>query len=327
MKEYLQKLIAGQDLTEGEAETAVSAIGQGEVPEAQIAAFLMGIQQKGLKVAELQGFRNAMLALSQKVDLSDFDAMDVCGTGGDGKDTFNISTTAAFVVAGAGQPVAKHGNHGLSSSVGSSTVLEQLGVRFSTEEAFLQDKLGTAGICYMHAPLFHTAMRFVGPVRKALGVKTVFNILGPLLNPAQVACQLTGVADEATFEIYRELFGQTSGRYGVLHALDGYDEISLTGDFKLANGQYNKTMQVSDLGLQVCHAADLQGGNTVEEAAQIVIDILSNKGEKAHTEAVVANAGVALSIAKNVDLLTGVEMAWESIKSGKAKMALDKLVE
>jgi anthranilate phosphoribosyltransferase len=327
MKEYLQKLIAGQDLSQQEAQAAMTLIGTGEVTEVQIAAFLMGVEQKGLKVSELLGFRAAMLDLAIKIDLDDFHAMDVCGTGGDGKDTFNISTTAGFIVAGAGQKVAKHGNHGLSSSVGSSTVLEKLGVQFSSDTAYIKNKLEKAGICYMHAPLFHPAMRFVGPVRKAIGVKTVFNILGPLLNPARVKCQLTGVADMKTYGIYTELFAQTDARFGVLHALDGYDEISLTGNFMLATKAFSKEMSVADLGLNTCKADELSGGEGVEESAQILIDILENKGSIAQSEAVIANAGVALSVAKNIPITEGIGIAWESLKSGKARLVLKELVK
>jgi anthranilate phosphoribosyltransferase len=327
MKEYLQKLIAGQDLSQQEAQAAMTLIGTGEVTEVQIAAFLMGVEQKGLKVSELLGFRAAMLDLAIKVDLDDFHTMDVCGTGGDGKDTFNISTTAAFIVAGAGQKVAKHGNHGLSSSVGSSTVLEKLGVKFSTDAGFIKNKLEQAGMCYMHAPLFHPAMRFVGPVRKAIGIKTVFNILGPLLNPARVKCQLTGVADMKAYGLYSELFAQTDARFGVLHALDGYDEISLTGPFMLATKDFSKEMSVADLGLNTCKADELSGGEGVDESAQILIDILENKGSNPQTEAVIANAGVALSVAKNIPITEGIGIAWESLKSGKARLVLKELVK
>jgi anthranilate phosphoribosyltransferase len=287
----------------------------------------MGVQQKGLTVSELVGFRAAMLDLAIKVDLDDFHTMDVCGTGGDGKDTFNISTTAAFIVAGAGQKVAKHGNHGLSSSVGSSTVLEKLGVKFSADAGFIKNKLEQTGMCYMHAPLFHPAMRFVGPVRKAIGIKTVFNILGPLLNPARVKCQLTGVSDMKTYSIYSELFAQTDARFGVLHALDGYDEISLTGPFMLATKDFSKEMSVADLGLNTCKADELSGGEGLDESAQILIDILENKGSRAQTEAVIANAGVALSVAKNIPITEGIGIAWESLKSGKARLVLKELVK
>ncbi len=327
MKEYLQKLIEGQDLTRQEAQAAVFSIGKGKASEVQAAAFLMGIQQKGITIDELIGFRNAMIHLSVQVDLTEFDPIDVCGTGGDGKDTFNISTTAAFVVAGAGQFVAKHGNHGVSSSVGSSTVLHQLGVKFTNDQNDLQNKLEEAGICYMHAPIFHPAMQYIGPVRKELGVKTVFNILGPLLNPANLYHQLIGVSDLATFELYTKFLEKEKLSFGVIHALDGYDEISLTGDFILYDRHKIETWKVADLGFDTCKQEDLNGGNTVEEAAQIVIDILKNKGQKAHTEAVIANAGVALSIAKGVDILIGIDMAWESLKSGKAERTLVKLIK
>lgn len=322
MKPYLQKLLAKESLTAEEAKAALLKIGNGQVNQSQIAAFLMGIQQKGISVDELAGFRSAMLSLTIPLDLTDFDAMDVCGTGGDGKDTFNISTTAAFVVAGAGQPVAKHGNHGVSSAVGSSTVLEYLGVKFTNDADYLRKKMETAGMCYLHAPLFHPAMRFVGPVRKELGIKTFFNILGPLLNPAKVKKQLTGVYSLPVFELYKSLFQRTDACFGILHALDGYDEISLTGDFFLTTHSTSvndgELFSPSALGLEIYPQAALYGGGTVEESAKIITNILSNRGTAAQTSAVVANAGVALSVARDISLEEGVAQAKEAIANGKA---------
>ncbi|MFT6204304.1 MAG: anthranilate phosphoribosyltransferase [Spirosomataceae bacterium] len=330
MKLYLQKLLVKESLTAEEAEAALLKIGNGEVNQSQIAAFLMGIQQKGISVDELIGFRNAMLSLAIHIDLADFDAIDVCGTGGDGKDTFNISTTAAFVVAGAGQPVAKHGNHGVSSAVGSSTVLEYLGVNFTNDADYLKKKMETAGMCYLHAPLFHPAMRFVGPVRKELGIKTFFNILGPLLNPAEVKKQLTGVYSLPVFELYKSLFQRTDARFGILHALDGYDEISLTGDFMLATNKFSadggEVFSPSALGFATVQQTELYGGGTVEESAEIIKNILSNQGTAAQTAAVVANAGVALSVARDISLEEGVAEAKDSISNGKAFEVLKELV-
>lgn len=329
MKNYLQKLLDKASLTTQEAEAALLEIGNGRVNPSQIAAFLMGIQQKGIAVDELLGFRNAMLSLAVHVDLSDFDAIDVCGTGGDGKDTFNISTTAAFVVAGAGQPVAKHGNHGVSSAVGSSTVLEYLGIKFTNDADYLKKKMATAGMCYLHAPLFHPAMRFVGPVRQELGIKTLFNILGPLLNPAKVKKQLTGVYAIPIFELYKSLFGRTDAQFGILYALDGYDEVSLTSDFMLATHNStlkNELFSPSALGFSTVQQADLYGGGTVGESATIIKKILSNEGTLAQTSAVVANAGVALSVARNITLEEGIEQAKVSLSSGKAMGVLSKLI-
>jgi anthranilate phosphoribosyltransferase len=326
MKKLLGNLISSSHLTAEESREAIVLIGSGEVNAAQIAAFLMGIQQKGISVDELKGFREGMLELAIPIDLSAFDPMDVCGTGGDGKDTFNISTTSAFVVAGAGQNVAKHGNHGVSSPVGSSTVLEHLGVKFTNDVDFLRSKIEKAGICYLHAPLFHPAMRFVGPIRKELGIKTFFNILGPLMNPAKVQKQLSGVFDLNTFELYKNLFLSSGTKFGVLHALDGYDEVSLTGDFRFANGQSDNLLSPSNLNFEKIDAHELSGGNTLEESGKIMINILKNQGTKAQTDTVIINAAIALSVARDIKIEEGIDQAKESLESGKAFQSLELLV-
>jgi anthranilate phosphoribosyltransferase len=326
MKKLLESLISATDLNLEESRNAILKIGSGEINPAQIAAFLMGIQQKGIAVEELKGFREGMLELAIGIDLIEFDAMDVCGTGGDGKDTFNISTTAAFVVAGAGQKVAKHGNHGVSSMVGSSTVLEHLGVKFTNDADYLRSKIEKAGICYLHAPLFHPAMRFVGPIRKELGIKTFFNILGPLMNPAKVQKQLSGVFDQKTFELYKNLFLSSGTKFGVLHALDGYDEVSLTGDFRFANGQIDDILSPSNFNLEKINAKELSGGDTLEESGKIMIDILKNQGTKAQTDTVIINAAIALSVARDIKIEEGISQAKESLESGKALKSLELLV-
>ena len=326
MKTYLSKLLSAQTVSSEEAKNAILKIGSGEINPSQIAAFLMGIQQKGITVDELRGFREGMLELAVGIDLSEFDAMDVCGTGGDGKDTFNISTTSAFVVAGAGQNVAKHGNHGVSSPVGSSTVLEHLGVKFTNDADYLRSKIENAGICYLHAPLFHPAMRFVGPIRKELGIKTFFNILGPLMNPAKVQKQLSGVFDINTFELYKDLFLASGTKFGVVHALDGYDEVSLTGDFRLANNHTDKIINPKVIDMELVDAQELHGGNSLEESAKIMVDILKKQGTKAQTTAVLTNAGIALSIARDISIEEGISQAKESLESGKALKSLETLV-
>lgn len=331
MKTYLNQLIQNQSLTKEEAFAALSKIAAGEVNTSQIAAFLMGIQQKGITAAELEGFREAMLEVAVKIDLSEFDAMDVCGTGGDGKDTFNISTTSAFVVAGAGQKVAKHGNHGVSSSVGSSTVLEHLGVKFTNDADYLRKKLETAGICYLHAPLFHPAMRHVGPVRKELGMKTFFNMLGPLLNPTEVTKQISGVYDLCVFELYEQIFRKTGGRFGVIFDLAVYDEISLTGDFMFSShfpsADEGELFSPSAFGLEPIKAEEIHGGGSLEESAQIMKDILSNKGTAAQTNVVLANAAMALGVARNIPVKEALSQARESLQSGKALKALKFLAD
>jgi anthranilate phosphoribosyltransferase len=327
MKQYLQKRISGEILTKAEAQEALSMIGRGEVNNSQITAFLTTYMIKMVTAEELEGFRDAMLGLAVTVNLSEFSPMDVCGTGGDGKDTFNISTTASFVVAGAGQHVAKHGNHGVSSSVGSSTVLEYLGVKFTNDENYLKAKIESAGICFLHAPLFHPAMRFVGPIRKELGMKTFFNMLGPILNPAQVKKQITGVYHEEVLGVYGQLFQKTNANFGVLYGLDGYDEISLTSDFELITKRGKERFSPEQLGLTKCKQEDLHGGNNVEESAKILVSILENKGTKAQTEVVVANAAMALYCADELlSVSDAVFKARESLESGKALTSFKKFV-
>ena len=328
MKQYLQKRISGEILTKIEAQEALSIIAKGKANNSQIASFLTTYMIKPITAEELEGFRDAMLDLALTIDLSEFSPMDVCGTGGDGKDTFNISTTSSFVVAGAGQNVAKHGNHGVSSSVGSSTVLEYLGVKFTNDESYLKTKIESAGICFLHAPLFHPAMRFVGPIRKELGMKTFFNMLGPILNPAKVQKQLTGVYNQEILGIYGELFQKTEGNFGVLFGLDGYDEISLTSDFELITKRGKETFSPEQMGFTKCKQEDLHGGNNVEESAKILISILENKGTKAQTEVVLANAAIALYCADDdLSLSDAVLMAKESLISGKALNSFKKFVE
>lgn len=329
MKQYLSQLLDKQSLTKVQAQESLLKIGQGDANNSQIAAFLMGIQQKGITVDELEGFREAMLSLAVQIDLSEFDAMDIVGTGGDGKDTFNISTTSAFVIAGAGQNVAKHGNHGVSSAVGSSTVLEYLEVKFTNDESYLKQKLETAGICYMHAPLFHPAMKYVAPIRKELGMKTFFNILGPLLNPAKVQKQFSGVYNKDVFKLYAELFGRTKGKFAIIYDLAGYDEVSLTDGFQIITHMYNQQSIYSPqkFGFTEYQQSDIYGGGTIEESAEILLNVLNNKATEAQTNVVLANAGFALSIAKDISIEEGIAQAKESLLSGKAYLCLKKLTE
>jgi anthranilate phosphoribosyltransferase len=328
MKYYLQKRILGEILSKSEAHEALSIIARGEANNSHITSFLTTYMIKSITADELEGFRDAMLDLALTVDLSEFSPMDVCGTGGDGKDTFNISTTSSFVVAGAGQRVAKHGNHGVSSSVGSSTVLEYLGVKFTNDESYLKAKIEEAGICFLHAPLFHPAMRFVGTIRKELGMKTFFNMLGPILNPAQVRKQVTGVYNQEILEIYGELFQKVEGNFGVLFGLDGYDEISLTSEFELITKRGKEMISPEQMGFTKCKQEDLYGGNNVEESAKILISILENQGTKAQTEVVMANAAIALYCANDdLNISDAVLMAKESLISGKALNSFKKFVQ
>jgi anthranilate phosphoribosyltransferase len=253
--------------------------------------------------------------------------MDLCGTGGDGKDTFNISTLSSFVVAGAGQRVAKHGNHGVSSLVGSSTVMEHLGYRFTNDVGELQRKMETAGICFLHAPLFHPAMKNIGPIRKELGVKTFFNVLGPMVNPARPQKQLVGVFNLELARLYAYLYQQTDKQFMILHALDGYDEISLTGAFKVISNHTELLLEPKDLGMNKLSAESLAGGQTLDESAQIFMSVLNNQATPAQTQAVLANSAMALLAAgKTQDRAEAVSMARESLESGRALNCFKKLM-
>ncbi|MEY2794243.1 MAG: Anthranilate phosphoribosyltransferase [Bacteroidota bacterium] len=327
MKNILASRIEGISLDYQSAKETVLKIGRGEINPSQIAAFLSSYWYHPIQVQELKGFVDAMLELALTVDLSEFDAMDVCGTGGDGKDTFNISTTSSFIVVGAGQKIAKHGNHGVSSAVGSSTVLEFLGLKFKNDESYLKRKMENAGICFLHAPLFHPAMRFVGPIRKELGMKTFFNLLGPLLNPAKVEKQFTGVYASEVFDLYYDFFKGSGKQFGIVFGEDGYDEISLTGNFRLATGVGRTEFQPIDLGFEKVQMDQLSGGSTVEQSADIMYKILQREGTKAQTQAVLANAGAALLVANKAKTLQeGIVLAKESLESGRAFQAFKKFI-
>jgi anthranilate phosphoribosyltransferase len=328
MKEILNHLFEYKTLTKDQAKAVLTDIGQGKYTHAQIASFLTVYMMRSITVSELEGFRDAMLELCLALDFSEYDPMDVCGTGGDGKDTFNISTLASFVVAGAGQRVVKHGNYGVSSACGSSTVMEYLGYQFTNDTDKLRQKIEEAGICFLHAPLFHPAMKNVAPVRKELGVKTFFNMLGPMVNPAFPRKQLVGVFSLELARLYAYLYQQTDKQFVILHSLDGYDEISLTGGFKMISNGQERVTQPEELGFPTLTATDLFGGNTVEEAAKIFVDVLNNRGTEAQNAAVLANAGVALYAANPEEgLENALQAAKESLKSGKALSAFQTLVQ
>lgn len=327
MKNILALRTEGIALDQQTAKDIMLRIGSGEINPSQIAAFLTSYWFHPIQVQELKGFVDAMLELAITIDLTEFDAMDVCGTGGDGKDTFNISTTSSFVVVGAGQKIAKHGNHGVSSAVGSSTVLEFLGLKFKNDESYLKQKMENAGICFLHAPLFHPAMRFVGPIRKELGIKTFFNLLGPLLNPAKVEKQLTGVYSSEVFGLYQDFFTGTGKQFGIVFGEDGYDEISLTSDFRFGNNDGIRSYHPSDLGFATIQMDQLSGGTTVEHSADIMYKILQREGTIAQTQAVLANAGAALFVGKKAkSMQEGIELAKESLESGRAFQAFKKFI-
>jgi anthranilate phosphoribosyltransferase len=327
MKDILNHLLAYKTLDQAQAKEILVSIAKGECNNSQIAAFLTVYMMRSMTVEELVGFRDAMLELCLPIDLNAYDPIDVCGTGGDGKDTFNISTTSAFVIAGAGQRVAKHGNHGVSSLCGSSTVLEYLGYQFTNDKDFLTRKIEEAGICFLHAPLFHPAMKNVGPVRKELGLKTFFNVLGPMVNPAFPRKQLVGVFSLELQRLYGYLYQQSDKQFVILHGLDGYDEISLTGAFKAISNHSEGIYTPEQIGLQTVMASQLSGGDTVADSAKILVDILQNQGTLAQTQAVVANAAMALHCAEpTLPLPDAVLKARESLESGRAYEAFKALV-
>jgi anthranilate phosphoribosyltransferase len=327
MKSILNHLFEYKTLDKAQAKEILVNIGQGRYNNAQITAFLTVYMMRSITVDELEGFRDAMLELCLAVDLADYDPMDVCGTGGDGKDTFNISTLASFVVAGAGQRVAKHGNYGVSSLCGSSTVMEYLGYKFTSDKDFLTRKIEQANICFLHAPLFHPAMKYVGPIRKELGVKTFFNMLGPLVNPTFPKKQLVGVFSLELARLYAYLYQQSNKQFAILHALDGYDEISLTGNFKMISKRQDQVLTPHDLGLDKLQPEQLSGGATVKESADILMNVLKGEGTPPQNQAVIANAGIALYCAdENLSLSDAMATARESLESGKAMVCFQKLM-
>ena len=318
MKALLNRLIQHQQLSSAEARQVIIRIAEGKYNTSQIASFLTVYMMRSISLEELHGFREALLELCIAVDLREFNTIDLCGTGGDAKDTFNISTLSSFVTAGAGIKVTKHGNYGVSSSCGSSNVLEALGIRFSSDSDFLKRCLDQAGICILHAPLFHPAMKKVAPVRRELGVKTFFNMLGPLVNPSFPKNQLTGVFNLELARLYHYLFQQTDTNFTVLYALEGYDEISLTGPTKAFNRKGERVISPQDFGVMPLEAIEIAGGDTVTSSAKIFMDVLQNKGTQAQQNVVCANAGMALATAENLSPLEGFEKAKVSLHSGKA---------
>jgi anthranilate phosphoribosyltransferase len=282
---------------------------------------------RSITIPELEGFRDALLELCQKVDLNGHPVIDIVGTGGDGKNTFNISTLACFIVAGTGQKVAKHGNYGATSISGASNVMEKMGYRFKTDNDALNREVEEANICFLHAPIFHPALKTVGPIRKNLGIRTFFNMLGPMVNPAAPAFQLIGVYSLEMARIYNYLLQQTGSSFTIIHGLDGYDEISLTNDTKVITAAGEKIMTPEQLGKRMVNAVDIQGGNTVDEAATLFLSILRGKGTWPQNAVVLANAAMALNCTGNYKTYDDAyHAAVESLESGKANKCLDKLI-
>ena len=327
MKQILNHLFENKTFSREEAQKILTSIALGEFNTSQIAAFITAYGMRNITVDELQGFRDAMLDLCLKIDLSNDELVDLCGTGGDGKDTFNISTLASFVVAGAGHKVAKHGNYGVSSGCGSSNVMEYLGYNFTNDESKLKRSLDEAGICFLHAPLFNPAMKTVAPIRKELGVKTFFNMLGPMVNPVQPKNQIVGVFSLELARLYAYLYQQTDKNYTIIHAVDGFDEVSMTCDFKTFSKKGEVLNRIADLGFEEIKESEIQGGDTVESSAKIFTTILNGEGTNAQINVVLCNAALAIqTIKQNVSFADCYYEAEESLMSKKALNSFKKLI-
>jgi len=327
MKKILQYLFEHKTLSREQAKDVLLNIGKGVYNEHEVTAFMTVYLMRSVTIEELQGFQDALLELCVKVDLNGFPVIDIVGTGGDGKNTFNISTLSCFIVAGTGQKVAKHGNYGASSISGASNVMEQLGYKFKNDPDRLKKEVDEANICFLHAPLFHPALKTVGPIRKNLGMRTFFNMLGPMVNPAFPPFQLVGVYNLEMARIYNYLLQLTDKAFTIIHGLDGYDEISLTNDTKVITNNGEKIMTPEQLGKRMVNPADIYGGNTVEEAAKIFTKILKGEGTWAQNAVVLANAAMALHCTGNFKSYDDAyAKAVDSLESGKANEALKKLV-
>lgn len=327
MKHILNHLYQQKKLLKSQAKAVLIDIASDRYTTEQLASFLTVFMMRPIAVEELAGFREALMALAIKVDFSEYDTIDIVGTGGDGKDTFNISTLTSFIVAGTGQKVAKHGNYSVSSQSGSSDMLAQFGYTFTNNEAVLKQQLETANICFLHAPKFHPAMKTVGPTRKALQLKTFFNMLGPLVNPSSPKYQLLGTYNLEIARLYQYILQEESANYGIVHALDGYDEISLTGAFKIFTKQGEQVISPEDLGLQNVAPSALFGGKSVAEAAKIFKTIIEGEGTEAQNNVVLTNAAFALQIvSENLSFEAAFAVAKDSLFGLKAKVCLEKLV-
>lgn len=327
MKKILQLLFEHKTLSREMARDVLVNIGKGVYNEHEVTAFMTVYLMRSITISELQGFQDALLELCVPVDLNGFETIDIVGTGGDGKDTFNISTLSCFIVAGTGQKVAKHGNYGASTISGASNVMEQLGYKFKNDNARLKKEVEEANICFLHAPLFHPALKTVGPIRKNLAMRTFFNMLGPMVNPAAPQFQLVGVYSLEMARIYNYLLQLAGKPFTIIHSLDGYDEISLTNDTKVITNEGERIMTPEQLGKRTVSAVDLHGGKTVEEAAKIFSTILKGEGNWAQNAVVLANAAMALNCTgKYRSYDDAYHAAVESLESGKAYESLKKLI-
>ena len=328
MKNLLKDLYNHKIMSKEESKAALISLTDGSANSSQISSFLTVFLLRDITSEELDGFREAMIELSLDIDIDGDELIDLCGTGGDGKDTFNISTISSFVVAGSGIKVAKHGNYGVSSSCGSSDIISHLGHKFSNDISLLKYSLDKSNICFLHAPLFHPSLKNISPVRIELGVKTFFNMLGPMVNPIQPKSQLVGVFNSNIFRLYSHIYSKTNKSYCIVHSIDGYDEVSLTGSFKLFSNNQDLMLEPKDLGFNVIDSVKLSGGKNIKESSKIFLDILKNKGTSEQVDAVLANSGLAIYCAKKLNSIKdGIEIARESLESGKAYNCLKLFIE
>lgn len=327
MKEVLNQLFEYKSLEKETAKEILKNLALGKYNQSQVAAFLTVYLMRSITVEELEGFRDAMLELCVRVDIPEYDAIDLCGTGGDGKNTFNISTLSSFIVAGAGQNVAKHGNNSVSSVSGSSNLMTHFGYEFTNDVSKLRQSLDECGLCFLHAPFFHPAMKNVAPIRRDLGVKTFFNMLGPMVNPSFPKKQLVGVFSLELARLYGYLYQKTDKHFVILHSLDGYDEISLTGGFKKISNGNESILNPSDLGFETIKQEQIYGGETVDGSAKIFETILKGDGTTAQNSVVIANAAMAIQCGKGVSTDDALGMAKESLESGKALRTFKKILE
>lgn len=328
MKHILVKLLDYQYLSRDESRELLIAIARGEVPDTQVAALITIFLMRSISVEEVLGFREALVEMRVPVDLKEYKAIDIVGTGGDGKNTFNISTSACFVVAGAGYPVVKHGNYGATSVSGSSNAMEQQGVKFTTDIHVLRKSIEAANIAYLHAPFFSPALKAVAPVRKSLGVRNFFNVLGPLINPSDPEYQLLGVYDLSMSRLYSYIYQASRKKFGIVHSLDGYDEISLTGQFKVVTNKGEQLFMPEELGFNRVRQEEIFGGNTIEDVVSVFNRVLNCTATQPQMDVVIANAAFAIQIIENKKPIAEcIEIAKNSLYGKKALNALKKFVE
>ncbi|PKR81834.1 anthranilate phosphoribosyltransferase [Brumimicrobium salinarum] len=327
MKKILEKLFKQQYLSRTAAKAILGEISEGKYNSYEVSAFLTVFKMRNITVEELKGFRDCLRERCIQIDLSEFDPIDLCGTGGDGKDTFNISTLASFVVAGAGYKVAKHGNYGVSSTCGSSNVMEYLGYQFTNDKDQLKRQIDKSGICFLHAPLFHPAMKEVAPIRKNIGIPTFFNMLGPMVNPAMPQKQLVGVFSLQLQRYYKYIYENEEVNYRIVHAMDGYDEISLTGKAKIISPGQERLLLPTEVTSTKITAKDLRGGKDVKTSAELFVKILNGAGTLAQNKAVIANAAMAIQcFHKNQPFNEALAIAEEALHNKSALQSFTKLI-